>query len=127
MAAEARIKILVECDGLSNGVVDFPESFTDGTTPEKYVCPEQIISTTAALMSVFVNMPCTEILGLGIRARDGNVYVNTISTNISTAGTYIPDGQAIFMTFSPGNSCVIAYKGDDADTAITVVAYGALT
>ena len=127
MAAEANIRILMECTGLGPGVVEFPSKFTDGTTPTMVTKVEQVISTTAALLSIAVNRRCAEILGVGIRARDGDIYVNTISTNVSTAGTYIPDGQSEFMTFSPGNSCVITYKGSDADTAMTVVAYGALT
>lgn len=127
MAAEATIRILMECDGLGNGVDKFPEKFTDGTTPDDYRKVHSVLSSTAILLSTIINVPCAEVLGVGIRARDGDIYINTISTNISTAGTYVPDGQSEFLTFSPGNSCVVALKGSDADTAVTMLFYSALT
>ena len=127
MAATSVVKIVLECEGLGPDVVNFSQKFTDGSTPVIFTKVEQVVSTTASLLSVLINMPCAEILGMGIRARAGDVYINTISTNVSTAGTFIPDGQSEFMSFMPGNSCSIAYKGSDADTAVTLVAYGKLT
>lgn len=119
MAAEARVRLVVECDGLGNATWTLPEKFTDTNTPDDYRPIETVISTTATLLSTIANVPSSEINGLMVVARDGNVYVNTISTNVSTAGTYIPSGQAELMTFVPGNSCKVTVKGSDADTAIT--------
>lgn len=127
MAAEAKVKVLVEVGGLGAVVHGLPTSFTDTNTPDDARTVETVLSTTAILLSTIINVPCAEVCGLNIVARAGNVYVNTISTNISTAGTYIPDGQAEFLTFEPGNSCVVTLKGGDADTAVTMLFYSALT
>lgn len=127
MAATAKIRMVVECEGLGPGVTDLSKLFTDSNTPDKYRKHEAVISTTATLLSTLTNIPSAEVLGLGIIARDGDVYMNTISTNISTAGGLIGDGHANLYTYSPGNSCVIALKGGDADTAITMLVWGAAT
>jgi len=128
MAAEANIRLTLECVGLGGGSVALPPlKFTDTNTPDDSRRIDTVISTTENLLSLVVDIPSAEILGIGVEARDGNVYFNTISSNISTAGTFIPSGQGEFMSFAPGNSCVIAFKGDDADTAITAVIYSALT
>ncbi len=127
MAAQSIVRVVVECGGLGPGIDAFTEKFTDTNTPDDFRKVHTVISSTALLLSSIVNVQCSEILGLGIRARAGDVYLNTISTAISTAGSFVSDGQSEFMTFSPGNSCVIALKGTDADTAITILYYSALT
>lgn len=118
MGAECRVKIIVEADGLGPGVIPFAEYFTDENTPEDYRRFDTIISSTAILLSAIVNVPSSEIFGLAIRARGGDVYVNTISTTISTAGTYCPDGQSEYLSFFQGNSCKITMIGEAA-TAVT--------
>jgi len=118
LAAEARVKIIVEADGLGPGVIQFAEYFTDENTPEDYRRFDTAISSTAILLSSIVNIPSSEIFGLALRARGGDVYLNTISTTISTAGTYIPDGQSEYLSFFQGNSCKIAMIGEAA-TEIT--------
>ena len=127
MAAEATVRLVLECTGLGAGVREVIKKFTDTNTPEDVRTIETVISTTANLLSSIVNIPSAEVCGMALIARDGDVHVNTISTNISTAGQLIPDGQGVFMTFSPGNSCVISWKGTDADTAVTGLVYSALT
>jgi len=127
MAAEVNVRIVVEADGLGSPVWSLPKKFTDTNTPDDYRPIETVLSTTAILLSTIVNIPCSELNGLMLIARDGNVYVNTISTAISTAGDYIPDGQAILKTFAVGNSCKVALKGDDADTAITGFCWSTVT
>lgn len=127
MAAESTIRIVAECSGLGPGVVDLAKKFTDTNTPDDYRRVETMLSTTATLLSTIINVPCSELKGLMTIARDGNVYMNTISTNISTAGTYIPDGQAGLQTFEGGNSCVVALKGGDADTAVTMLFWSFLS
>ena len=127
MAGTSKVTLLVECEGLGAGVVNIAEKFTDSSIPDDYRRFDTVLSTAAILLSGLVNIPSSEILGLGLIARDGNVYMNTISTAISTAGTYIPSGQSEFVSFSQGNACVIALKGDDADTAVTGLVYSKLT
>jgi len=127
MAAEAKVKFQLECSGLGSGVVSLLDGFTDSNTPDDYRRLDTMISTTAVLLSSLVNIPSSEVLGFAVQARDGDVYINTISTNISTAGCYIPDGELNFFTYNPGNSCVITLKGSDADTAINGLVYAAVT
>lgn len=127
MAAQAKARLVIECDGLGPNVITLSKLFTDSSTPDKYRKVEAVISTTETNLSAIINIPSAEVLGIGLIARDGNVYMNTISTNISTAGTYVADGQFQMQTFSPGNSSVIALKGDDEDTAFTALVWGKLT
>lgn len=127
MAAEVKARIKVECSGLGSGVLRLSDLFTDSNTPDDYRLVETVISTTANLLSAVVNVPSAEILGLMAISRDGNVYWNNISSYISIAGTYVADGQCQMLTFSPGNSCKISFKGDDADTAITCLVWAAAT
>jgi len=119
--------LLVEGEGLGPNSVVLSKLFTDGSTPDDYRIIETVLSTTEINLSVIVNIPSAEVLGLAMIARDGGVYVNTISTAISTAGTFVEEDQAQMMTFSPGNSCVIALKGDDADTAMTGLVWSSIT
>lgn len=114
MAAECRVKIIVEADGLGPGVIPFTEYFTDENTPEDYRRFDTAISSTAILLSALVNIPSSEIFGLAIRARGGDIYLNTISTTISTKGTYVPDGQSQYLSFFQGNGCKITMLGEAA-------------
>ena len=127
MAATSKVTLLVECEGLGAGVVNFPSKFTEVSTPDDYRRFDTVLSTTAVLISNIVNIPSSEILGIALEARDGNVYFNTISTAVSTAGTYIPSSQSELMSFAQGNGCVLAIKGDDSDTAVTGLVYSKLT
>jgi len=127
VAAEANVRLVLECTGLGAGVREAIKKFTDTNTPDDFRTIETVISTTASLLSLVIDIPSSEICGMALIARDGDVHVNTISVNISTTGQLIPDGQGVFMTFSPGNSCVISWKGTDADTAITGLVYSTLT
>ena len=127
MAATAKVRLLVECEGLGQDKLWLSELFTDTNTPDDYRKVETIISTTATLLSSIVNVPSSEVLGLGIVAKDGDVYVNTVSTNISTKGSFVPSGQCQFMSFKPGNNCKITIKGGDADTAMAAIIYAAAT
>jgi len=127
MAAEARVRLQVECDGLGPQVVDLSERWTDTNTPDDYRRISTVISTTETLLSAICNIPSAEIFGLGIKARGDAVYVNTISSNISTAGQTIPENQGIYMSFDPANSCKIALKGNAADAAVDMLIAAAVT
>ena len=127
MAATATVSLRVFCEGLGNGVVELGDRFVDSNTPDDYRRIDAIISSTAILLSSIINRTSAEVLGLALQARDGDVYVNSISTNISTAGQYIPGGEINFFTYSPGNSCKIALKGSDADTSLNGLVYIAVT
>ena len=127
MAATSIVNIRLECAGLGPDITSLGTKFTDGNTPDDYRRADTILSTTEILLSSIIGVACSELKGLGIRARGGNVYVNTISTAVSTAGTYIPDGQIEFLSFVGGNSCVVALKGDDAAAAASILFYSNLT
>lgn len=127
MAATAVVRMTVECEGLGPGVVSFPNKFTDTNTPDDYRRFDTIISTTANLLSAVFDIPCSELKGMLIEARGGGVYLNTISTTISTAGQFIPAGQSIFMSFAAANSCKVAWKGDAAASAVSGLFYSQIT
>ena len=127
MAAELNVRFLVECSGLGPGIIELGERWTDTNTPDDYRRVETVISTAAVLLSAMVNVPSSEIVGIGIKARGDTVYVNTISTNISTAGQAIPENQGIYMSFEPGNTCKITLKGGAADSAVTALIAAAAT
>ena len=127
MAATAKAKITIQCEGLGPGLTELSKLFTDADTPEDFRRFDTVISTTATLLSTMLNVPSAEIMGLAMIARDGDVYWNTISTNVSTAGGCVEDGEADLLTFVAGNSCKITVKGGDADTAVTGLFWAALT
>jgi len=58
---------------------------------------------------------------LGLQARGDTVFFNTISSNISTAGTAIPENQGNVYSFVSANSCKLAVKGNATDSAITIL------
>lgn len=127
MAAEARVRLLVELEGLGPGVVNLGERFTHENTPDKYRRVDAVISTTATLLSSIVNIPSAEVLGLAVKARGDDVYVNTISTAVSTAGCKVPENECNYFSYMPGNSCVITLQGEAADSAVTMLIFGAAT
>lgn len=125
MAAEVTVRLVVDCTGLGGEVINFPPTkFTDTNTPDFYGRKDVIISTTAALMSVLLGVPCADITGMALLARGDTIYVNSISTNISTAGQAIPENQAVLITSELSSSCKWAYKGNAADAAFTIVYWG---
>lgn len=127
MAAEAKARILLECTGLGGGTVTLPPTkFTDTNTPDDYRRIDTTISTTAGLISTLVNVPSSDIVGIGLVARGDTVYFNTISANISTAGMAVPEGQAIFITSELSNSCVFAYKGNAISAAVSLLYYATI-
>ena len=127
MAAVTKVKLLVQCDGLGPGVTELNKMFTDEDTPDDFRRFETVISTTATLLSTILNVPSSEIMGLALLARDGDVYVNTVSTTVSTTGQCVEDGECNLMTFLAGNSCKITLPGGDADTAVTGLFWAAIT
>jgi len=125
MAAEVEVRLAVQCTGLGGEVINFPPTkFTDTNTPDIYGRVDKVISTTAALVSVLLGIPSTNIVGMAVLARGDTVYINSISTTISTAGQAIPENQAILITSELSAACKWAYKGNAADSAITMVYWG---
>ncbi len=120
MAAQVDVRIVVEGSGLGNNLVNIPIKFTDTNTPDDYRRIDAVISTTANLLSTLANVASTDIVGMVIVARGDTVFFNTISTNISTAGQTIPEGQGIVVTSILSNSCKFAYKGNADDAAVTL-------
>lgn len=127
MAATAEVRMIVECAGLGPGTVNYAQNFTDSNTPDDFRKIETLISTTAVLLSALINVPSSEVLGLALQARNEAVYINSISTAISTAGQCIPDGQFNFFSYTPGNSCKIAMVGAGISAAVTGLVYAATT
>ena len=119
MAATTKVKLQVQCEGLGPGVVEINKMFTDADTPDDFRRFDTMISTTATLLSTILNVPSAEIMGLALVARDGDVYINTISTTVSTAGGCVEDGECNVFTYLASNSCKITVQGGDADTAMS--------
>ena len=125
MAAEVNIRMVLECTGLGGGTVSLPPTkFTETRIPDDYRRIDAVISTTASLVSTLANIASADILGMGLVARGGGVFFNTISTNISTSGQMVLENQPLYMSFLSENSCKLAYKGIAAGSAITLVYYG---
>ena len=127
MAGKAVVKIYATVSDLGAGA-EIGRRFEDAVAPDDYRKIYSVVSTTESNLSSMCNVPSAEVVGLFIEAAGtGGFYFNTISINISTAGTYLGNGESQFLHFSPGNSCVLAYKGDNAASVITGLLYAAVT
>lgn len=126
MSAEASVAITAKVTELGPETI-MSHRFADGTTPEIFHKGYSTVGTTALLISALTNIESSEVLGMMIKAETDNIYVNTVSADVSLAGMYIPEGQALFASFEPGNTTKLTVIGDAATAAMSWLIYGATT
>lgn len=126
MSAEANVMIQATVTGLGPQA-EIAHRFTDENTPEKVYKGYNVVATTATLISALTNIQSSEVLGMMIKAEADDIYVNTVSANVSLAGMFVPEGQAMFASFEPGNTGVLTVLGNAATAAMSWIIYGAAT
>jgi hypothetical protein len=114
MAADAKVKIVVELDGL-NKPVEFPINFSTTTTPTKYVMGRQV-QATADTDEVLETGDLSTVLLAVVECISNDVDLDCNYSSSFSEDITINEGEAAI--FQPSGT--IRLKNDDAGEAVTV-------